>query len=312
MSRIDPSAVVGGTGPKPGPAPFPYELAFSRNRGLISPQEQDRLRRARVAIVGMGGVGGIHLVTLTRLGIGAFHIVDPDCFEVANINRQFGATARGLGRSKAEVMAEEARAINPELDLRVFVERLTAANVGALLDGVDVLVDGIDFFSLDARRAAFRAAARRGTWAVTAGPIGMSTAYLTFDPDGMSFDDYFDLNDGMDRLDQVIAFLSGLCPEATHAPYMDMSQVDPTSGRGPSVGLACHLCSGVVGAEVVKILLKRGPLEPAPCYAQFDAYQRELRKGSLPAGNGSPERRELRGRLREQFLALGWGSPPVG
>jgi len=312
MSRIGPSATGGEIDPRPQAGAFSYEVAFSRNLGLISAEEQDRLRRARVAIVGMGGVGGIHLVTLTRLGIGAFSIVDPDGFELANINRQFGATARGLGRSKAEVMAEEARAINPELDIRVFVERLTPDNVGTILDSADVLVDGIDFFSLDARRAAFREAARRGIWGVTSGPIGMSTSYLTFDPDGMSFDDYFDLTDGMDRLDQVIAFLSGLCPEATHAPYMDMTKVDPTTGRGPSVGLACHLCSGVTAAEVTKILLKRGPLEPAPCYAQFDAYQRELRKGCLPSGNRSPERRELRRQLRAHFIKLGWGSPPVG
>jgi molybdopterin/thiamine biosynthesis adenylyltransferase len=93
-------------------------------------------------------------------------------------------------------MAEEARAINPELDLRVFADDLTAENVDAILDGVDVLVDGIDFFALDARRLAFREARRRGIWAITAGPIGFSTAWLTFSPTGMSFDEYFDLTDG--------------------------------------------------------------------------------------------------------------------
>jgi hypothetical protein len=128
----------------------------------------------------------------------------------------------------------------------------------------------------------------------------------------MSFDDYFDLDDSMDRLDQTIAFLTGLCPEATHVPYMDMSQVDPKTGRGPSAGLACHLCSGVVAAEVTKILLKRGPTEPVPCYAQFDAYQRELRTGRLPSGNRDPSRRQLRQQLREQFIQMGWSSPPGG
>ena len=312
MSRSGPSSTIGGADPGPGARSFSYAEAFSRHRGLIGPEEQERLRRARVAIVGMGGVGGIHLVTLTRLGIGAFHIVDPDGFELPNFNRQFGATMRGLGRGKAEVMAEEARAINPELDLRVFSERLTPANVDAILDGTDVLIDGIDFFSLDARRLAFREAQRRGIFGVTAGPIGFSTAWLVFAPTGMSFDEYFDLDDSMDRLDQTIAFLTGLCPEATHVPYMDMSQVDPKSGRGPSVGLACHLCSGVVAAEVTKILLGREPIEPVPCYAQFDAYRRELRTGRLPAGNGDPARRELRQHLREQFIQMGWGSPPMG
>src|SRR3954462_14568363 len=84
---------------------FSYEEAFSRHRGLIGPAEQERLRRSRVAIAGLGGVGGIHLVTLARLGIGGFHIADPDRFELANFNRQYGANVQSLGRGKAEVMA---------------------------------------------------------------------------------------------------------------------------------------------------------------------------------------------------------------
>jgi tRNA A37 threonylcarbamoyladenosine dehydratase len=165
MSQIGSAATAGEPGPGTGAGTFSYDVAFSRHLGLIGPEEQARLRRARVAIVGMGGVGGIHLITLARLGVGAFHVVDPDHFELANFNRQFGATMRGLGRGKAEVMAEEARAINPELDLRVFAERMTAENVAEVLDGVDVLIDSIDFFAIDARRLAFREARRRGSGA---------------------------------------------------------------------------------------------------------------------------------------------------
>ena len=92
------------------PRDWSYGKAFARNIGLVSPAEQEVLHTSRVAIVGMGGVGGVHLVTLARLGIGRFTIADPDAFEPVNFNRQYGATLRGLGRSKAEVMAEEAGA----------------------------------------------------------------------------------------------------------------------------------------------------------------------------------------------------------
>src|SRR5262249_45278841 len=154
------------------------------------------LRESRIAIAGLGGVGGVHLATLARLGIGSFHIADPDRFEPVNFNRQHGATVNVLGRRKATVMEREARAINPDLDLHVFPEAVTPSNVAAFLDGADVLVDGIDFFALESRRLLFREARRRGIWAVTAGPLGFSTAWLVFDPKGMSFDDYFDLHDG--------------------------------------------------------------------------------------------------------------------
>jgi molybdopterin/thiamine biosynthesis adenylyltransferase len=203
-------------------------------------------------------------------------------------------------------MAEAARAINPDLELRVFPQAVTAANVAEFLHGVDVFVDGIDAFAIAARRLTFREARQRGIWAVTAGPIGLSTAWLTFSPTGMSFDDYFGLNDALDPLDQLLAFFVGLVPRATHRHYMDISQVDPGSGRGPSAGLACQLCSGVAAAEVLKIILGRQPLRPVPWYFQFDAYRQILRKGRLRWGNRGPLQRLKLWLLRKQVARLGW------
>ncbi|WP_435006757.1 ThiF family adenylyltransferase [Tundrisphaera lichenicola] len=284
---------------------FSYDKAFSRHRGLISLAEQEKLRRSRVAIVGMGGVGGIHLITLTRLGIGSFHIADPDTFELANFNRQFGATLRGLGHPKVEVMADEAHAINPELEIRTFREPIGPGNIDAFLEGVDVVVDGIDFFEIETRRLFFREARRRGIWALTAGPIGFSAASIVFSPTGMSFDDYFDLHEGMGRLDQLVAFLVGLTPKATHRSYTDFSEVDTSTGRGPSAGLACHLCSGVAAAEILKILLDRRSTRPAPCFAQFDAYHQRLAKGRIAWGNRNPWQRLKRKLVKASLIRLG-------
>jgi molybdopterin/thiamine biosynthesis adenylyltransferase len=292
------------------PGSWSYDEAFCRNRGLINEAEQERLRNSTVAIAGMGGVGGVHLITLARLGVGSFRVCDPDTFDVANTNRQYGASVRNLGRNKAEVMADEARAINPELRLRVLTEPINLGNVGDFLDGVQLFIDGVDFFALPARRLLFREARARGIWALTAGPIGFSTAWLTFSPTGMSFDEYFDMNDAMDPLDQMIAFLIGLTPRATHRDYMDMTKVDPGTRRGPSAGLACQLCSGVAAAEAVKILLGRGPLRPAPWYFQFDAYRQILRRGKLWGGNRNPLQRWKRRVLRKRAILMGWDKPP--
>jgi molybdopterin/thiamine biosynthesis adenylyltransferase len=295
------------TRPSPPPAAggWTYEEAFARNLGLVAPEEQQRLRQSRVAIVGMGGVGGVHLTTLARLGVGRFNIADPDSFEVANFNRQTGATTRSLGRSKVEVMADEARAINPEMDLRLF-RAVTPENVGDFLDGAGVFIDGIDFFEIATRRLIFREARRRGLWAVTAAPLGFSTAWLTFSPTGMSFDEYFDLSDDMPRMDQLIAFLVGLAPKATFPPYMDLSRIDPQKHRGPSSGLACQLCSGVAAAEALKVLLGRGPLRPAPHFFEFDAYRQLFRSGKLRGGNRHPLQRLRRRRTHKRWVAAGW------
>lgn len=66
---------------------FDYDTAFSRNIGLVQPEEQQVLRGSTIAIAGMGGVGGVHLTTLARMGVGNFHIADFDIFEVHNLIR---------------------------------------------------------------------------------------------------------------------------------------------------------------------------------------------------------------------------------
>src|SRR6187431_1055170 len=96
---------------------FSYERAFDRNLGWVSESEQQVLRSKRVAIAGLGGVGGAHLLALTRLGIGRFTLADLDHFELHNSNRQAGANLGSIGRAKIDVMAEMALGINPELDL---------------------------------------------------------------------------------------------------------------------------------------------------------------------------------------------------
>ena len=290
--------------PSSGLSAWSYEEAFKRNRGLITEAEQEKLRNSRIAIAGMGGVGGVHLMTLARLGIGSFRIADPDTFELTNFNRQYGADIDTVGLGKASVMAGRALAVNSGLDLQIFPEAITEENVGNFLAGVDVFVDGIDFFSIGARRLIFREAHERGIWSVTGGPIGFSTAWLVFDPAGMSFDRYFDLHDKMDRIDQLVAFAVGLTPRATHLPYMDLSQVDQQQERGPSLGLACQLASGVVAAEVAKIVLGRGRIRSAPCYMQFDPYRYLFRKGRLARGNRHLVQRIKRYVLKKRFAEM--------
>src|SRR5437762_537067 len=97
---------------------FSYDEAFSRNLGWVTEAEQQRLRKSRVCLAGLGGVGGVYLLTLARRGIGAFSVADFDTFALANFNRQAGAMLSSLNRPKIDVMVEMARDINPELHIR--------------------------------------------------------------------------------------------------------------------------------------------------------------------------------------------------
>ncbi len=273
-------------------APRYEDAAFCRNLGLIDYDGQQRLAASRVAVAGMGGVGGVHLMTLARTGIGHFHVADMDRFAPVNVNRQFGATVPAFGRPKLEVMVEQATAVNPYLRFRTFPEGVNAENMDAFLDGVQVVVDGIDFFAFDIRRLLFKRAQAAGIPVITAGPMGFSSAVLVFMPGGMGFDEYFDITDDTPELRRYLRFGLGLAPRGTHLHYMrDRRFTNLAERRGPSLHLACELCAAMAATETVRILLGRGTVRAVPSFIQFDPFTRQMRRGTLRMGNRNPLQR---------------------
>jgi molybdopterin/thiamine biosynthesis adenylyltransferase len=270
---------------------FSYEEAFGRNLGWFTIAEQQSLRGKCVAIAGMGGVGGGYLLTLARMGLGAFRIADPDSFELVNFNRQAGATLGAIGRPKVAVMAERALDINPELRIARFDNGVDENNVDDFLVGADLYIDAIDFFVIDIRRKLMARCAELGIPAVLAAPLGMGAAYLLFRPGGMSFEDWFRF-EGLSAEQQYVNFLLGLAPSGLHRPYLvDPSHVDLRGKRGPSTAAACELCAGVAAIEAVKLLLGRGPVRAVPYYHHFDAYRGRLVIRKLRGGNRHPLQR---------------------
>lgn len=267
---------------------FDYQVAFSRNIGWVTEAEQASLRTKRVAIAGMGGVGGFHLLTLARLGVEKFNIADLDIFELANFNRQAGASLDAVGRHKAEVLAEMALQINPRCEIEIFPDGVDADNQARFFQGVDLYVDGLDFFAFQARWMVFAHCHAQGIPAITVAPLGMSAALLNFLPGGMSFEDYFQWGDRAD-LDKAIRFLVGLAPALLHRHYLaDPGRVDLKARKGPSTVMACQLCAGVAASEALKILLGRGKVWAAPHGIQFDAYRNKLAHTWRPGGNRNP------------------------
>ncbi|MQA22107.1 ThiF family adenylyltransferase [Rugamonas rivuli] len=270
---------------------FSYQQAFARNIGWVTQAEQSVLRGKRIAIAGMGGVGGVHLLTLARLGVGAFHIADFDTFDIANFNRQVGATMSTLGLPKVEVLAAMARDINPELQIERFPTGVDGSNLAQFFDGVDLYVDGLDFFAFGARQATFAACARLGIPAITAAPLGMGTAVLNFLPGKMTFEQYFGWGQLPDE-EKALRFLVGLAPAGLHAAYLvDPSSINLKEQRGPSTIMGCELCAGAAATEALKILLNRGQVDAAPRGYHFDAYRNKLVRTWRPGGHRHPLQR---------------------
>ncbi|OGT22192.1 MAG: hypothetical protein A2V90_00405 [Gammaproteobacteria bacterium RBG_16_57_12] len=277
---------------------FDYSAAFSRNIGWVTHEEQQILRHKRVAIGGMGGVGGSHLIVLARLGIGKFNIADLDEFDIPNFNRQYGAALSTLGQPKVEVMERVIRDINPELEIKAFKNGVSMENLDDFLDGVDIYVDSLDIFSIDIRRAVFARCYERGIPTITAAPMGMGTAFVVFMPGRMSFEEYFCL-EGLSLEDQVIRFVIGLSPTVMQRQYLvDRSSVNFLKKKVPSTVMGIELAAGAACSNVLKILLGRGEVIAAPYGLHFDAYRNQLKKTWRPWGNRNPLQRYMFWRVK--------------
>ncbi|TCP63732.1 HesA/MoeB/ThiF family protein [Baia soyae] len=121
-----------------------YEASFVRNLGVISKEEQEKLRNGRVTVVGAGGVGGITLIQLARMGVGHIHVIDRDVFEASNLNRQMLSSVSRIDKSKAESARETLEDINPDIEVKVTEQFVTEENAEELLQGADVIIDATD------------------------------------------------------------------------------------------------------------------------------------------------------------------------
>lgn len=117
-----------------------------RTELLLGKDKTERLRRAHVLVVGLGGVGAYAAEMLCRAGVGQLTLVDADTVQPSNINRQLPALHSTLGQTKAEVLAARFRDINPDIQLKVLPVYLKDEAIPALLDSArfDFIVDAID------------------------------------------------------------------------------------------------------------------------------------------------------------------------
>jgi tRNA A37 threonylcarbamoyladenosine dehydratase len=133
-----------------------------------------RLAQARVAVVGLGGVGSWAVEALARSGVGHISLIDADDLCVSNTNRQLPAIAGQYGRGKAEAMAERCLAINPTMTVDPIAAFLTPSNIDATLDhGFDLVLDACD--SLRTKVVAIAWCRRRKQPVITVGSAGGRT-----------------------------------------------------------------------------------------------------------------------------------------
>lgn len=116
----------------------------SRTGLLIGKEGIEKLKSKSIILVGVGGVGGYVAELLVRAGVGRIKLVDFDKVSASNINRQVVAFVDTIGRSKVEVLKEILLRINPDLQIEIIDEKLTAENVENIISPCDMCIDAID------------------------------------------------------------------------------------------------------------------------------------------------------------------------
>ena len=117
---------------------------YLRNHDAISESEQAILATKRVLVVGCGGLGGMVIECLARIGVGHLRVVDGDVFEESNLNRQLLSSTMNLGRPKVLAAQQRIMAVNPLVEVDAVQADLVAENAMELLAGCDVAVDCLD------------------------------------------------------------------------------------------------------------------------------------------------------------------------
>jgi adenylyltransferase/sulfurtransferase len=113
----------------------------------VSEEGQLKLLDSRILLIGAGGLGSPASLYLAAAGVGTLGIVDDDVVDASNLQRQVAHTTERLGEAKAESAKRTLQALNPDVDVKTYRERLTSENVDRILaDGWDVIVDGADNF----------------------------------------------------------------------------------------------------------------------------------------------------------------------
>ena len=191
----------------------------------------EKIRSAKVCVVGAGGIGNPVITQLTAMGVGKIRIVDRDVIEVTNLHRQHLYTDDDIGRVKVEAAAERLRRLNPTVEIEPVPTSVTRYTADDIVKGFDIIIDALD--SVDARYALNDACIKHNIPLIYAGAIGVTGSVCTILPNKS-------------------AFLRCMFPELNE----DEMPACSTEGVHPSI---LYLVAGIQVSEAIKIITGKEP-----------------------------------------------------
>ncbi len=248
-----------------------YAEMTKKNIGVYTQEEQEKLRQSKVIIFGLGGVGGMEAILCARAGIGHISGVDPDTFEISNINRQMLAMSSTINEYKSVAAEKHLKDINPYLKTNFHAVRVTEENVNELMAGHDLVLEALD--DMPSRIVVHRAAKALGIPSISMSGSPPHRGFVSsFFPEGISYENALNIEtDGKPISDPAVtAFIQDI--KKKRATY--------SVSRGAPESWANDFCAGNAGwiitpiratliasfscHEAIQILIGQEPLAAAP------------------------------------------------
>lgn len=229
-----------------------YWELITRQMSVVTKSEQTRFKDAKIAVMGCGGIGGEVIEMLARMGVGKLSVVDNDCFDISNINRQVLSTFENLKLAKCDVAKERVRQINPYTEVTAFNENINEDTIAELTEGADIIVDALD--NIKTRVIVSRYAKENNIPFIHGAIHGTMGQITSFDSTTPGYEELFNLPSKDKQLDEkVILELDNLASE-----------------KPPVIGPCANIVGCIEAMEAFKIITDIGKVIKAPEILSFD------------------------------------------
>ncbi len=265
-----------------------YSEIFSRNIGIISESEQEKMQQSTVAIAGVGGVGGLLAERLIRIGVGRLKITDPGTFEKSNLNRQFGSSTSNLGFNKTEVIFSQIKDINPKAQIDHGPNGIrTDADAIDFVNGCDLVIDEMDFGLFKQSIILQRAARQRGLYYFFTSAVGFGALVVIFAPQGLTLEEFNNLppNVNLNNSKEIFVPLDKVMPISPSYisinPHNALHEIYSGKRTIPTTSIGVGLASILAANEAINIIIKKRDVVVAPQYTYIDLLDRRFLVGSV-------------------------------
>lgn len=269
-----------------------YKELFERNIGLISEEEQRKLKDAKIALFGLGGLGGVIAEVLARSGIGQMSISDCDSFVIHNSNRQIYCNTETLGKPKTQATAEALSKINPAIKLSLF------SNVDAVTTKQICQDAGVAILAIDKTRPWIHIARECFQQKI---PLveGWAIPFInvrTFTHETPTLEEVYQMPSSSLTLEELDKKDDLWYQKCDLAALLSLSTIDGVSrhyspesitriqkeGRIPSFAPLVWQTAVAMALEAIKVLLKWEPLALAPQFALYDPFRHIIPSQNIP------------------------------